>query len=616
MNPVGPRQQDTGKVSYLPYNSPTANFDSNVSFQAVIPHINTEQRNDSKVYPPSVVFYDRRPPYNTAVQPPLFSAHQPVGVSYGNDDKQPHLFESIPYSSNTSQQPLSAPGYLASSLPSPQRTQIMQQNLKTQSRVYPRDSYRPSQVPTIPPPSSSNYRQPQGIPNDYKDSDDGRDTTRHFVVGQSGVQEYASGYPNYDQATPSAGMPGRLETFSGSETSSARKFVGLNQEVGEQLVLRICNIFRDKALYHRVVSCKGANAQGLLDMFQRLLDVTIDPPQAFHKQLIVLTQRLAGNSDLCPTCYAVNSVETDLTATPEAGGRFADVYRGTFRCYAVCLKMIRLDKKTDRHRFLKRISLVSPWMKNGDLQKYLKEHKSSKRDLLAFDVAMGLEFLHENDIIHGDLKSGNILVNDFGRACLTDFGLSSISDREILALTGYSSLASKGGTLYYMAPELFNEETDPSNTKATDVYAWGCVAYEIFTGAVPFARFKAASVRNHVCSGERESRPVPGPSWQVWGLTNKIWHTIESSWDHSGHNRPPIGRVVHEVGSQLSPNLNLAQVAPQAGLFNPALFREIIRAETGNVDMTVEFLESCIATSSDPRNGDMGYLRMGAHGLR
>ncbi|KAG6846373.1 hypothetical protein H0H93_014379, partial [Arthromyces matolae] len=119
-------------------------------------------------------------------------------------------------------------------------------------------------------------------------------------------------------------------------------------------------------------------------------------------------------------------------------------------------------------------------MEHGDIRKYLEHYTDSNRVSLALDVARGLEFLHSNGVVHGDLKGENVLVNDTGRACLADFGLSSISDKDILAWTSMSSAASKGGTVRWQAPELFDPEGDEEirNSQETDIYAWACVAYE------------------------------------------------------------------------------------------------------------------------------------------
>ncbi|KAG6848458.1 hypothetical protein H0H93_016807 [Arthromyces matolae] len=55
-------------------------------------------------------------------------------------------------------------------------------------------------------------------------------------------------------------------------------------------------------------------------------------------------------------------------------------------------------------RHQNQVCFVAPWIKNGDIQTYLKNNPDAHRRPLAGGVAAGLSYLHENDIIHGDLK--------------------------------------------------------------------------------------------------------------------------------------------------------------------------------------------------------------------
>jgi serine/threonine protein kinase len=94
-------------------------------------------------------------------------------------------------------------------------------------------------------------------------------------------------------------------------------------------------------------------------------------------------------------------------------------------------------------------------------------------------VADGLDALHENGLIHRDVKPANILLDHEGTAYITDFGLAKDSQGSLLTRPGQAL-----GSLDYMAPEqIRSEEVSP----ATDVYALGCVMYESLCGAPPFA---------------------------------------------------------------------------------------------------------------------------------
>lgn len=90
-----------------------------------------------------------------------------------------------------------------------------------------------------------------------------------------------------------------------------------------------------------------------------------------------------------------------------------------------------------------------------------------------------MEYLHMNGIVHGDLKSTNILVTDLERACLTDFGLSYISNDS--GITGHALSSNYDPSrASYEAPELLDLDVECiQKTQASDVYAFGMVCFEV-----------------------------------------------------------------------------------------------------------------------------------------
>jgi serine/threonine-protein kinase len=98
---------------------------------------------------------------------------------------------------------------------------------------------------------------------------------------------------------------------------------------------------------------------------------------------------------------------------------------------------------------------------------------------LALEVAKGLGALHTEQLVHRDLKPANILLDESGRAYITDFGLAK--DRDASALTEPGQAV---GSMDYMAPEQIRGE---EVTGRTDVYALGCVMCECLRGTPPFA---------------------------------------------------------------------------------------------------------------------------------
>ena len=99
------------------------------------------------------------------------------------------------------------------------------------------------------------------------------------------------------------------------------------------------------------------------------------------------------------------------------------------------------------------------------------------------DVASGLAYLHDSDVIHRDIKPENILLDERGDYVITDFGLST-KMRSTLRQASMRQNDGFSGTIAYMAPELFTSK--PTAVKATDVWALGVTIYEMATGELPF----------------------------------------------------------------------------------------------------------------------------------
>ncbi|KAG6907771.1 hypothetical protein DXG01_007484 [Tephrocybe rancida] len=380
-----------------------------------------------------------------------------------------------------------------------------------------------------------------------------------------------------------------------------------------QLLVSSCHaIFLNADLYKEVLKCEGGEAQSLLDAFQWLLDRP-ELDISFRRHLIVATRRLAKKSNLYPTCYELGNIVQEGQLPIEAGG-FADIYKGWFEGQPVCLKAIRVYQTTRVEYLIKisretilwgqlihpnvlpfygifrvnsRLCFVSPWMEAGDVRTYLTNHPKANRVLLALDVAEGLAYLHENGIVHGDLKGDsqpNILINSIGRARLADFGLSAMSDPQILAWTSVSSAASKGGSVRWQAPELFdfNEDRAVKNTPESDVYACSCVAFEIFTNSMPFAELQREStIELRIMAGARPTRPSDlSPSWNEWGLTPSIWSLMGECWENDPNNRPKMPQIIVRLRSE--PGCD-AQLHDHKDDLDPAHFRRRVRNHTVDI---------------------------------
>lgn len=137
----------------------------------------------------------------------------------------------------------------------------------------------------------------------------------------------------------------------------------------------------------------------------------------------------------------------------------------------------------DEGMYQNRPYIVMEFMAGGSLSERLKRSNvislggASK---LLLQIASALDFAHAHDVIHRDLKPGNILMKDSNHAILTDFGIAwALSEQTALTNTGQMP-----GTPNYMSPE--QAKGDLNLTSQSDQYSLGIIAYLMATGRLPF----------------------------------------------------------------------------------------------------------------------------------
>ncbi|WP_409768793.1 protein kinase domain-containing protein [Thermaurantimonas sp.] len=132
--------------------------------------------------------------------------------------------------------------------------------------------------------------------------------------------------------------------------------------------------------------------------------------------------------------------------------------------------------------------MVMEFCPGGSLEKIVANYTSyDEVDHLALQCLMGLKALHENGVIHRDLKPVNILMDAEGNAKLTDFGIAGFQNARMTRRNFLGHAEAVFGTYAYMPPEQLNQKISfKAMSPATDLFSFGATFYEILTGRLPF----------------------------------------------------------------------------------------------------------------------------------
>lgn len=117
------------------------------------------------------------------------------------------------------------------------------------------------------------------------------------------------------------------------------------------------------------------------------------------------------------------------------------------------------------------VYIVSPFLRNGTVPQYLSKNPDADRASFIRDLARGLNYLHQQGVIHGDIKGSNLLVSSSVpvSGLVADFGLAKLEDTHTV------TSQQGAGTPRWQSPELFY---GGPRTFKSDVYAFGMTVYE------------------------------------------------------------------------------------------------------------------------------------------
>ncbi|XP_018717891.2 probable LRR receptor-like serine/threonine-protein kinase At4g29180 [Eucalyptus grandis] len=183
----------------------------------------------------------------------------------------------------------------------------------------------------------------------------------------------------------------------------------------------------------------------------------------------------------------------------------------------------------------------------------------SKRLQIDVDAAQGLDYLHNGckpPIIHRDLKTSNILLNEDFRAKIADFGLS----RAFAAENDSHMSTHPAGTFGYLGPEF---QSSRNCDKKSDVYSFGIVLFELITGQPAVMRSQDGSEPMHILQWlipiveSGDIRRMMDPRLQGEFNTNSAWKVVEiamSCTQRRAIERPDINLVLAELKESLVSN--------------------------------------------------------------
>lgn len=183
--------------------------------------------------------------------------------------------------------------------------------------------------------------------------------------------------------------------------------------------------------------------------------------------------------------------------------------------------------------------IVLEWLPNGDLHGLLHDAKNEMDInyfdvlLMSIDIARGMEYLHGKNMIHRDLKTHNLLLDEEYRVKVTDFGtakhLSQIKQKAFTEV----------GTLGYVAPEVLDPPIHGYDGKV-DVFSFGVVLWEIIahrsTEDNVLSSVSTLQYAKRLKTGFRPTIPDDCPS--------DFRLLIEACWEYKPQKRPTFTQIV------------------------------------------------------------------------
>ncbi|KAG0522031.1 hypothetical protein BDA96_07G002300 [Sorghum bicolor] len=259
----------------------------------------------------------------------------------------------------------------------------------------------------------------------------------------------------------------------------------------------------------------------------------------------------------------VGDCEIDLSMLTRedkiASGSSADLYRGTYKGHDVAIKCLRSANLSNPSQveFLQEVlilrgvnhenilqfygactkhpnyCIVTEYMPGGNIYDFLHKQNNflelHKILRFAIDISKGMDYLHQNNIIHRDLKSANLLLGYDQVVKIADFGVARLGSQE-------GQMTAETGTYRWMAPEIINHK--PYDYKA-DVFSFAIVLWELATSKVPYDNMTPLQAALGVRQGLRLDIPA--------SVHPRLTKLIRQCWDEDPDLRPTFAEIMIEL---------------------------------------------------------------------
>jgi len=171
---------------------------------------------------------------------------------------------------------------------------------------------------------------------------------------------------------------------------------------------------------------------------------------------------------------------------------------------------------------------------------------------IVLGIASGLAYLHGQNVIHGDVKAANVLLDSSINPLLCDYDMYNARDSN----TGSSWAGA--GAWKWMSPELMQDNNARRDAKS-DVYAFAMTIVEILTGNAPFPKANFFKTVQEVINGRRpECKPLKREDQDF----DQLWRAAKACWDADPTKRPSADDVMNLLRNGDS--------APPRGVLNPS----------------------------------------------